>query len=134
MTTPSINAQAVVTHADDFRALERARLKALVDRDMALAWQLHAADFQLVTPIGYAYTRDRYLGQIDAGELKYLTWEPQAIDVRLTPDMALLRYKATLQVDSGQHQPSPMQCWHIDSYELHDGFWRVVWSQATAIR
>jgi hypothetical protein len=61
-------------------------------------------------------------------------WEPEAIEVRLKNDMAVLRYKAKLQVASGQGEASSIHCWHIDSYELNDGFWRVVWSQATAIR
>lgn len=134
MTNQPINAQAVVAGADDIRSLERARLKALVGRDMTFAWQVHAADFQLITPIGHIYSRDRYLGEIEAGELKYLMWEPQTIEVRLRTNMAVLRYKARLQVDSGQGDTASLHCWHTDSYELHDGFWRVVWSQATTIR
>ena len=39
-----------------------ARLKALVDANVAAAEELHADDFQLVTPSGAAYTKDEYLG------------------------------------------------------------------------
>ena len=42
--------------------IERRRLKALVDADVAAAEELHADDFQLVTPSGAAYTKDEYLG------------------------------------------------------------------------
>ena len=103
---------------------------------MELAWQLHAPDFQLVTPGGRAFTREQYLGKIEKGILRYLRWEPGVIDVRVREgaDTALLRYQATLELDSGDGTGTPFQCWHIDSYELNGGQWQVVWSQATAIK
>lgn len=120
--------------AEDFRELERSRLRALVERNMELAWQLHAPDFQLITPSGRSYTRDRYLGEIAAGRLRYVRWEPGPMDVRLRGDTVLLRYQATLELDSGNGHGTPFQCWHIDLYELNGKLWQVVWSQATAIR
>lgn len=134
MTDPPINAVELVANADDFRELERSRLRALVERDMALAWQVHAQAFQLVTPTGYSYSRDRYLGEIETGLLQYLAWEPRAIEVRRHATVALLRYQATLKVDSGAGPASAFDCWHTDSYELIEGLWQVVWSQASAIR
>jgi hypothetical protein len=134
MTQPPINAAALVVGVDDFRALERSRLRALVDKDMPLARQLHAADFQLVTPTGSMYSRDRYLGEIESGQLTYFVWEPGPIEVRLNPTMALLRYPARIEVDSGAGRSAAFRCWHTDSYELIDGFWQLVWSQATATR
>jgi len=116
--------------ADDIRDLERSRLRALVERDMPLAWQLHAPDFQLVTPAGRVFTREQYLGKVEEGVLRYLRWEPGPIDVRLGQDSAVIRYQATLEFEAGM----PFQCWHIDSYERIDGRWQVVWSQATAIK
>jgi hypothetical protein len=121
--------------AQHLRATERARLAALVGRDMALARALHAPDFQLVTPGGRAFTGDEYLGRIERGELRYLRWEPGEIAVRVQGDAAVLRYTATLQLDSVDGPGDPFQCWHIDTYErCADGAWQVVWSQATAIR
>jgi len=122
------------TNADTLREVERSRLKALVDRDMALAWKLHSPDFQLVTPRGRPFTREQYLGKIEQGILRYLRWEPGEIDVRMHGDSAVIRYQATLELDSGDGTGEPFQCWHIDSYELNDGQWQVVWSQATMIR
>ena len=101
---------------------------------MELAWQLHAVDFQLITQNGYSYLRDQYLGEIEAGRLKYRAWDPEEMDVRMYPNVVLLRYQATLEVDSGAGLASTLRCWHTDSYELIDGLWQVVWSQATAIR
>ena len=116
--------------AEDLREIERSRLRALVDGDMPLARRLHAPQFQLVTPAGRAFTRDEYLGRIERGDLRYLRWEPGAIEVRLHADSAVLRYQATLAFDAD----APFRCWHIDSYERIAGRWQVVWSQATAIR
>ena len=134
MTEPRINAQARILQDDDFRELERSRLRALVEGDLGLAWQLHAADFQLITPNGFSYSRDAYLGEIETGQLKYLRWEPGPIEVRLHGSVALLRYQAKLEVDSGEGRALSLQCWHTDAYELHNELWQVIWSQATAIR
>jgi hypothetical protein len=123
--------------ADTLRNIERSRLKALVDRNMELAWQLHAPDFQLVTPRGRPFTREQYLGKIESGVLRYLRWDPDEIDVRLqsaSATMAVLRYQATLELDSGDGTGEPFRCWHIDSYELNGTQWQAVWSQATMIR
>lgn len=121
-------------HADTLRSIERSRLKALVDRNMELAWKLHSPDFQLVTPGGRPFTREQYLGKIEQGILRYLRWEPGEINVRMHGDSAVIRYQATLELDSGDGTGKPFQCWHIDLYELNDGQWQAVWSQATMIR
>lgn len=119
--------------ADFIRELERSRLRALVERDMAQAWLLHAPDFQLVTPRGQPFTREQYLAKVESGALRYLRWEPGDIDVRLRGDSAVIRYQATLEIDAGEGRGTPFRCWHIDSYELNGAMWQVVWSQATRI-
>ncbi len=134
MTAQKINASARITDANAFRELEQSRLRALVERNMDLARQLHAVDFQLITPTGHQYVRDQYLDEIETGELKYAAWDPEEMEVRMHASMAMLRYRARLEVDSGTGQASIFHCWHTDSYELIDGLWQVVWSQATAIR
>ena len=124
-----------MTLADQIRSLERGRLRALVAADMATARPLHADEFQLITPGGVAFTRDRYLGKIEQGTLRYLRWEPDAeMAVRLMgsgQDSAAIRYQATLAFEGS----APFRCWHLDTYERNaQGQWQVVWSQATAIK
>ena len=120
------------TEEDRIRETERARLRALVEADMAAAKPLHAEDFQLITPIGLALSRDEYLGAIASGRIKYLSWEPGDIAVRLDGRTAVIRYRARLEVVfNGHHVPSA-EYWHTDTYEHRDR-WLVVWSQATAI-
>jgi len=128
-----INAAALMTDGDAFRKLERARLKSLVERNMEVARQLHAVDFQLITPTGHLYLRDQYLGEIESGQLTYIAWVPEEMEVRMHAKVAMLRYQARLEVDSGAGHASTFHCWHTDSYESINGLWQVVWSQATAI-
>ncbi|WP_238947708.1 nuclear transport factor 2 family protein [Caldimonas brevitalea] len=123
-----------VKTADDFRLLERSRLQALVECDMPRALPLHAVDFQLITPRGASYTRDQYLQEVESGGLRYLKWDPEDIAVHAFPEVAVLRYRAQLEMDSGSGAPARFVCWHTDTYELREGLWQVVWSHATAVK
>jgi len=133
-TLSRINDDSGLPSADDFRVLEKSRLQALMNRDMATALRLHAHDFHLVTPRGEPYSRERYLAEIECGELRYLQWTPRHIEVRVFAGVALLRYQADLQMGASLAEASSLACWHTDSYELRDATWQVVWSQATLIR
>lgn len=119
--------------AELIRETERARLRALVGDDMETAGQLHATEFQLITPIGMALSKKDYLGAIASGQIKYLAWEPGPIAVRHHQSHAVIRYRARLEVVFGGHRVAPGDYWHTDTYEYRDGRWVVVWSQATAI-
>lgn len=134
MTIPAADALATTGSADQLRETERARLRALVGADMVRARQLHAPDFQLITPIGAALSKEEYLGAIASGHIRYLTWEPADIAVRLYDGAAVLRYRAQLEVVFSGHKVPLSDYWHTDAYERRDGQWMVVWSQATSIR
>ena len=115
------------------RHTERERLRALVAADTEAARALHADDFQLITPIGSMLSREQYLGAIAAGHIRYVSWEPEAISVRLYGMAAVLRYQAQLEIVFGGHAVPRARYWHTDSYEWSDGRWQAVWSQATAV-
>ena len=110
--------------------IERRRLRALADADMATAAPLHADDYQLITPNGSVMTRDDYLGDVESGRLPYRVFEPVS-DISVLGDapVAILRYQARISFDEGPG----FTCWHTDCYELRGGRWRAVWSQATVI-
>ena len=127
-------ADPALAEADLLRATERRRLSALVAADMEQAHQLHAQDFQLITPSGSALTKEQYLGRIASGEFDYLVWEPASIEVRLYGHVALIRYQAQLQIVVRGQKGQLGHYWHTDSYEKRDGRWQVVWSQATEIQ
>ncbi|KJC64345.1 nuclear transport factor 2 family protein [Agreia bicolorata] len=119
---------------DLIRSTERARLLALVEGNTDEAIIHHGTDFELITPIGAVLTREQYLGAIAAKQINYLSWEPGHIAVRLRGDAAIIRYRAALEVEFGGHPIPLTDYWHTDSYELLDGRWQAVWSQATEIR
>ncbi|KZS50946.1 MULTISPECIES: nuclear transport factor 2 family protein [Rhizobium] len=134
MTVSFADALSTTNDADLLRETERARLRALVSADIVRARQLHAPDFQLITPIGAALSKDEYLGAIASGQIRYLTWEPAEIDVRLYGSGAVIRYRAQLEVIFSGHKVPLHDYWHTDVYERRDGQWMVVWSQATSVR
>ena len=129
MTTPDVFSAEPESADERFRILERQRIEALVSRNMELLWQLHAPEYHLITPGGKSFNRERYLGEIACGTLRYVTWESGAMEVRSSSSMAIVRYQARLEFPSG----AAVTCWHTDSYELRGALWQAVWSQATAI-
>jgi len=109
-----------------FRALEIRRTRALVERDLATVEELHAPDYQLITPTGNVFSREKYLGIIRI-EPFYAAWQVGVMSFRISAYMAIVRYQAHLRFPSGRE----VVCWHTDSYEPHQLCWQAVWSQAT---
>ncbi|HEU5102304.1 MAG TPA: nuclear transport factor 2 family protein [Roseiflexaceae bacterium] len=120
--------------ADSIRAIERQRLRALVEANIELAQQLHADDFQLINPGGGALSKAEYLGGIASGYLRYVVWEPEAIGVRIRGEMAVIRYQSRLAISVGGAEAQLLRYWHTDTYEKQSGRWQIVWSQATEIK
>lgn len=110
--------------------IERRRLRALASADTVTAAPLHADDYWLITPNGSQLTKADYLGAIASGRLRYRVFEPVS-DMAVLGDtgVVVLRYRARISFDDGPG----ITCWHTDCYQLRDGTWQVIWSQATAI-
>ena len=122
------------TEREQLRDIEKRRLQSLVTGDLAAARQLHAEDFQLINPSGGSLSRDEYLDMIGSGDLTYLVWDPEEIEVRIYQDAAALRYRARIEnVVRGLKNPL-RKYWHTDVYEKRNGQWQVVLSHATEIR
>ena len=111
--------------------VERQRLRALVNADVAAADQLHASDFQLVTPSGDTYSKEEYLGDVASGEIDYLQWDPEEVEARVRGDAGCVRYRSTIRIVVGGQELEPGRYWHTDYYERRSGRWQVIWSQAT---
>ena len=121
--------------ADHLRALERRRLRSLVEVDLDTAESLHTADFELVNPSGSTWSRDTYLGGIASGDIDYRRFEPVSdIDVLVDGDLAVLRYRSAIDIAVTGGTPGPLSAQHLDVYVRDpDGRWRVRWSQATEV-
>ncbi|TFD52610.1 nuclear transport factor 2 family protein [Cryobacterium sp. Hh11] len=114
--------------------IERERLRALVERDMAVAERLHAPDYQLVTPNGSTRTKSTYLSDVESKRLEYLVFEPESeISVKSSGNLMILRYIARIVLSVGIADELEFRAWHTDVYEHQDGHWMVCWSQATTI-
>jgi hypothetical protein len=121
------------TSEGDLADVERRRLRALVDANLAVANELHAHDFQLITPTGDSLTKDEYLQAISSGEINYVRWDPEEIHLRVHDDAGCLRCRSTIEIIVGGNESEPGQYWHSDFYERRNDRWQVVWSQATRI-
>jgi hypothetical protein len=102
--------------------------------DVERAREVHADDFQLINPADEALSREEYLGLIGSGKFRYALWDPEEITVRLHGEVAVIRYRATIEPVFEGHELGQGQYWHTDLYERRDGRWQVVWSHATAIK
>jgi hypothetical protein len=122
-----------LSKADQLRATERQRLRALVDADMTTASRLHADDFQLINPRGGALSKEQYLRDVASGDLNYLEWEPGEMRVRLYGNAAVIRYQARLIVSVKGSPGRPVTFWHTDLYEKRKGQWQIVWAHATQL-
>jgi hypothetical protein len=120
--------------ADRVRAIEQARLQALVRADTRTAGRFIAGDFQLINPAGATSGRDDYLADIAAGDIDYLAFEPTSpIDVRLHGDAAALRFQVHFDIVVGGQLHLVHEGWVTELYERRHGDWKIVWEQATAV-
>lgn len=114
------------------KSLEVQRLQALVDANIDVASELHADDFQLVTPFGEVVSKERYLANISSGSLDYITWRPLDIAVRLYGDVAAIRYQdSEFVVEAGGMPHLSGLLVHTNIYEKRGGKWVIVWSHAS---
>jgi ketosteroid isomerase-like protein len=130
LASAEVNAQ---DRADQLRAIERARLRSLVDADIPTASRLHADDFELIYPQGGTLSREQYLQRIASGDLNYLEWEPGEIRVRLYGNSAVIRHQARLRISVKGSPGRAVRFWHTDLYEKRKGPWQIVWSHATQV-
>ena len=103
----AFNSPDATVNPADLGDLERRRLRALVEADLALADQLHADDFQLITPSGDSLSKESYLEQLASGEVDCLVWEPENIEARVHGDAACLRYRSTIEIIVGGRELGP---------------------------
>ena len=117
-----------------FRALEQRRLLSLVESNMTVAEQLHADDYQLITPGGRTLNKRDYLDGIEAGVLDYVVFEAASeISVLAGADVVCLRYQALIDITFGDGEHDRGLFWHTDIYADRGEGWQAVWSHATKI-
>jgi hypothetical protein len=115
------------------RAAEKERFSALVNADMASARPLHASDFQVISPLGKAISRESYLTSVASGEIDYLAWIPGEMDVRLEGRMAAIRYRSRVDLIVGGRRLPPWDGWSTGIYVYRNGRWQILWFQVTEV-
>jgi len=120
--------------AEDIRAVQLERSAALLTSDMQVAESIHADDFQLITPLGALFSKAQYLGAVEAGIIRYTVMELDSpVDVRVHGDLALVRYRAQIEVEVQGQAYARAAYWFTDAYEKREGRWQILWSQGTGI-
>jgi hypothetical protein len=130
--TPTANAGTARSAADQVRTAERTLLRASVDGDTQTAGALLAPDLQQIDVTGTPETRADYLANVGGG-IDFVTLKPiKPIKVRVYGNHAVtrvkLKFKVVAQGLTVQHEG-----WTTDLWRRHDGRWKLVWSQSTAI-
>ena len=116
------------------RQIEKARLHALVDADVAVAGPLIASDFELINPIGDVLSRRDILGGVGSGALDFLSdTVTSQIRVRLHGNTAVLRYRHIIDIAVVPIGHLTHPAWTTAFYERRSGKWQIVWEQTGAI-
>ena len=133
-TLPFLDGIAQTSESDKLRNIEETRLKALVENDISLAASLHAENFELINPLGMTSSKEKYLGELEKGDIDYKVFEPiSKIRIRISGNQAVLRYKSNIEITVRGNELPMKEHWHTDLYEKIEGVWKIVWSQATII-
>jgi len=119
---------------DELRALEQQRITAITGKDADALQRLLADDYHLINPGGQQVGKFDLVNGIREGFISYSLWEVDgAMAVVLSETMAVVRYRASLQVTvQGEAQP-PQRLWHTEVYQQRDGAWQAVMSQDTRV-
>ena len=130
--TASANTDTGRSAADQVRTAERTLLRAELDADTHTAGRLLAPDLQLIDVTGTPETRADYLATIGGG-VDFVTLKPvKPISVRVYGNHAVsrvkLKFKVVAQGLTVQHGG-----WTTDLWRRHNGRWKLVWSQTTAV-
>jgi hypothetical protein len=116
------------------RQIEKQRLQALVDADVAVAGPLFASDFELINPLGEVSTRDDMLGAVGSGAIDFLSDEVTSeIRVRLHGNTAVLRFRHLIDIRVAGIGHLTHPAWSTALYERRNGRWQIVWEQTGAI-
>jgi hypothetical protein len=116
------------------RQIEKQRLQALVDADVAVAGPLIASDFELINPLGEILTRADILGGVGSGAIDFLSDEVTSqIRVRRHGNAAVLRYRHTIDIVVAGIGHLTHPAWTTALYERRKGNWQIVWEQTVAI-
>ena len=120
------------TTADEIRALERARLQAMVSAHLPMLDRLLADDLQYGHSTGSVQTKAGLLATLRDGSLDYLALVPRTIEVRITDGVALATGTADAEATAGTRRLKGALRW-LAVYARREGRWQLVAYQSTPL-
>lgn len=118
----------------DVLIAEQTRVAALDAQDVPTLEKLMADDVTYVHASGKVDTKTSYLDAIRSGQLRYLSWQPTSMQVRvLGKDAAVVNGEyAVRAVDTRvQQQPFDLRILILTVYARRDGQWQQIAWQST---
>lgn len=121
------------TSSADILAVERSRTTALEHSDFDTLDKLLADDLTYVHASGKVDTKASYLGALHTGDLRYLSWEPKDLQVRVLGDSAIVTggYHVRAVDQRMQAQPLDVRVIVLSVYAKRGGRWQQVAWQST---
>ena len=121
------------TSSADILAVEKNRTTALEHCDFDALDKLLADDLTYVHASGKVDTKASYLGALRTGDLRYLSWEPKDLQVRVLGDSAVLTggYHVRAVDQRVQGEPLDVHVIVLSVYAKRAGHWQQVAWQST---
>ncbi|MGA7343889.1 MAG: nuclear transport factor 2 family protein [Terracidiphilus sp.] len=120
--------------ASQVMAAEQARVAALDSSDVAALERIMADDVTYVHASGKVDTKTSYLAAIRTGQLRYISWQPKNLQVRmLGADAAVINGEYAVRVTDSRVQATPFDItiFIVSVYARRDGRWQQVAWQST---
>jgi ketosteroid isomerase-like protein len=126
---PSLTGDA----AKQVLATEQARTAALEHSDVAALERIMADDVTYVHASGKTDTKKSYLDAIRSGQLRYISWRPKNLHVRLLGSGAVIDGEYAVTVTDSRVQPTPfdINIFILTVYQQRDGRWQQIAWQST---
>ncbi len=132
-----VQAAPVPLTGDDAKqvlAREQARTTALERSDVAALERIMADDVTYIHASGKVDTKKSYLDAIRSGQLRYISWRPMTLHVRMLGDRgAVVDGEYAVKVTDSRVQPNPfdINIFILTVYERRNGQWQQIAWQST---
>lgn len=120
--------------AKQVMASEEARVTALEHSDVAKLDRIMADDVTYIRASGKVDTKKSYLEAIRSGQLRYISWQPKALHVRmLGNDGAIIDGEYAVRVTDSRVQSTPfdINIFILTAYARRNGRWQQIAWQST---
>lgn len=114
-------------------AAEAARTAALDHSDVSALERIMADDVTYIHASGKVDSKKSYLDAIRSGQLRYISWQPKNLQVRLVGDGAVIDGEYAVRVLDSRVQPAPfdINIFILTVYARRDGRWQQIAWQST---